>query len=312
MEDYCEKMNEEEEPFLASKRRLPNLLQKIRLRWARMVKLSAAHSRHKRFRLALCTRFHCKRTFKGKAVSSTNNLSFAFDDKNAYIKPRSHASCFPLPFGKKFHFRTPTWHKNAPRRHAHPICDDNDHLTHVFPWQNHPNCPHDDGIKLSFEHCNTRLQCLRFREQSDDDGLACRSSRKHEANYHSDHNGLKQHIWEWSRRMDKGLVKRMNKPLTSSSHSKGRIPRDVPKGYVGVYVGEEHRRFVVPVMYLNHPIFGELLNSMYDQYGLPQPGPLFIPCEVSEFESLHSQIKHLSEIKGSHKRLPKIKGFVHM
>ncbi|KAL4361847.1 hypothetical protein GQ457_04G000190 [Hibiscus cannabinus] len=36
---------------------------------------------------------------------------------------------------------------------------------------------------------------------------------------------------------------------------------NVPKGHVAVYVGEGSRkRFVIPISYLNHPLFQDLLN----------------------------------------------------
>ncbi|WZZ23838.1 hypothetical protein YC2023_007239 [Brassica napus] len=55
----------------------------------------------------------------------------------------------------------------------------------------------------------------------------------------------------------------------------------VPKGHVAVYVGErtEKTRFVVPISYLNHPLFREFLNRAEEEFGFHHPmGGLTIPC----------------------------------
>lgn len=75
------------------------------------------------------------------------------------------------------------------------------------------------------------------------------------------------------------------------------LPRDVPKGFLAVYVGPEHQRFVIPVFYLNHPLFEELLKGMEEEFGYHQNGALLIPCEVSDFELLRSRIGRKSSCK---------------
>ncbi|GJT67082.1 small auxin-up RNA [Tanacetum coccineum] len=56
--------------------------------------------------------------------------------------------------------------------------------------------------------------------------------------------------------------------------------RDVPKGYLAVYVGEDQRkRFVVPLSYLDQPLFQELLRRSEEDFGFNHPmGGLTIPC----------------------------------
>jgi SAUR family protein len=66
-------------------------------------------------------------------------------------------------------------------------------------------------------------------------------------------------------------------------------PKDVPKGSVAVYVGdgqEEQTRFVIPVLYFNHPLFLHLLEEAEHVYGFDNKGVLTIPCQVSDFEYL--------------------------
>lgn len=67
---------------------------------------------------------------------------------------------------------------------------------------------------------------------------------------------------------------------------------NVPKGCVAVYVGEtQKKRFVVPVTYLNHPSFQELLVRAEEEFGFVHPmGGLTIPCREDAFVDLTSRI----------------------
>ncbi|KAK9155586.1 hypothetical protein Sjap_003066 [Stephania japonica] len=66
----------------------------------------------------------------------------------------------------------------------------------------------------------------------------------------------------------------------------------VPKGQLAVYVGEtKKKRFVVPVFYLNHPSFQDLLSSAEEEFGFNHPmGGLTIPCKESSFINLTSRL----------------------
>ncbi|XWS55038.1 hypothetical protein CRYUN_Cryun10bG0140700 [Craigia yunnanensis] len=67
---------------------------------------------------------------------------------------------------------------------------------------------------------------------------------------------------------------------------------DVPKGHVAVYVGEAQKnRFVVPISYLNHPSFAELLNRAEEEFGFNHPmGGITIPYKEDAFINLTSQL----------------------
>lgn len=70
-------------------------------------------------------------------------------------------------------------------------------------------------------------------------------------------------------------------------------PVVVPKGHMAVYVGEsddDTQRYLVPVIYFNHPLFGELLKEAEKIYGFNHPGRIVIPCGVSEFEKVQMRI----------------------
>ncbi|XP_062074078.1 auxin-responsive protein SAUR36-like [Humulus lupulus] len=67
----------------------------------------------------------------------------------------------------------------------------------------------------------------------------------------------------------------------------------IPKGHLAVYVGEsqdETQRYLVPVIYFNHPLFGDLLKEAEKVHGFNHPGRITIPCGASEFEKVQMRI----------------------
>ena len=68
------------------------------------------------------------------------------------------------------------------------------------------------------------------------------------------------------------------------------LAKNVPKGYIAVYVGEEQKkRFVVPISYLNQPSFQELLSRAEEEFGFHHPmGGLTIPCREDIFINITS------------------------
>lgn len=71
---------------------------------------------------------------------------------------------------------------------------------------------------------------------------------------------------------------------------------DVPKGHFAIYVGEEEekkKRFVVPIHYLKHPLFQDLLSKAAEEFGFDHhmAGGLTIPCAEEDFIKLTSSLK---------------------
>ncbi|MQL97100.1 hypothetical protein Taro_029782 [Colocasia esculenta] len=79
-------------------------------------------------------------------------------------------------------------------------------------------------------------------------------------------------------------------------HSAGTRPSpviDVPKGHFAVYVGENRRRFVIPLSYLKDPSFQTLLQRVGEEIGFQHPmGGLTIPFTEDDFVTLAD---HLNE-----------------
>ncbi|EYU35302.1 hypothetical protein MIMGU_mgv1a020374mg, partial [Erythranthe guttata] len=67
---------------------------------------------------------------------------------------------------------------------------------------------------------------------------------------------------------------------------------EVPKGHLVVYVGEgDKKRFVIPLSYLNHPSFQDLLFQTEEEFGFHHPmGGITIPCSEDLFVDLTSRL----------------------
>ena len=80
----------------------------------------------------------------------------------------------------------------------------------------------------------------------------------------------------------------------SSSFLNRNCQRDVPKGHLAVYVGRQiqKKRFVVPITYLDQPLFQVLLRHSEEEFGFDHPmGGLTISCEEDEFVKLIALLK---------------------
>ncbi|XP_076908803.1 protein SMALL AUXIN UP-REGULATED RNA 12-like [Bidens hawaiensis] len=57
-------------------------------------------------------------------------------------------------------------------------------------------------------------------------------------------------------------------------------------GSLAVYVGSEHRRFVIPTRFLKLHVFVSLLNKAEEEFGFQTTGGLLLPCDVVTFKKL--------------------------
>jgi SAUR family protein len=108
----------------------------------------------------------------------------------------------------------------------------------------------------------------------------------------SDYASSSPRMLTWGR----SLARRMRLQLRRRGGAKDRLlepdaaaEATTPKGQVAVYVGSaepggESMRYVVPVVYFNHPLFGELLREAEEEFGFEHPGGITIPCAASRFE----------------------------
>eukprot|EP00257_Ricinus_communis_P021804 XP_015581365.1 auxin-induced protein 15A-like [Ricinus communis] len=62
---------------------------------------------------------------------------------------------------------------------------------------------------------------------------------------------------------------------------------DVAKGYFAVYVGDNQKRFLVPISHLKHSSFQDLLSQAEEEFGFHHPmGGLTIPSSEQVFTDL--------------------------
>uniref|UniRef100_A0A5B7B583 Putative auxin-induced protein X10A-like n=1 Tax=Davidia involucrata TaxID=16924 RepID=A0A5B7B583_DAVIN len=90
----------------------------------------------------------------------------------------------------------------------------------------------------------------------------------------------------WFSKSNSGYIRMGQDPIETK-------PTSVPKGHLAVYVGDQEdntHRFLVPVIYFNHPLFGDLLREAEKVYGFNHPGGIQIPCRISEFENIQMRI----------------------
>ncbi|KAK2407056.1 auxin-responsive protein SAUR32 [Trifolium repens] len=69
--------------------------------------------------------------------------------------------------------------------------------------------------------------------------------------------------------------------------------KGVPKGFLAVKVGlgEKQQRFVVPVLYFNHPLLIQLWKeSEEEECGFDPKGTITIHCHVEEFKRVYNLI----------------------
>ncbi|KAJ0077512.1 hypothetical protein Patl1_36607 [Pistacia atlantica] len=86
------------------------------------------------------------------------------------------------------------------------------------------------------------------------------------------------------------------KQILKKQSTPSRNQPEVPKGHIAVYVGElQMKRFVVPISYLNHPLFLDLLHRAEEEFGFNHPmGGLTIPCKEDAFIDLTSRLCYAS------------------
>ncbi|CAK9326507.1 unnamed protein product [Citrullus colocynthis] len=97
-------------------------------------------------------------------------------------------------------------------------------------------------------------------------------------------------------RLPSSLIPQAKQLLRRSSGN----PSAVPKGHVAVYVGEfQRKRFVIPISYLNHLSFQQLLSRAEEEFGFDHPeGGLTIPCgEDASFSVVDDDFCILTDVR---------------
>lgn len=115
-------------------------------------------------------------------------------------------------------------------------------------------------------------------------------------------------VVSWTRRLRTKAKAICSRAQFSGYFLAEKEPAAVPKGHLAVYVGggekgEDFTRVLVPVIYFNHPLFGELLREAEEKFGFNHPGGITLPCRISEFERVQTRI--IRECCGSTRMIPR-------
>ena len=80
------------------------------------------------------------------------------------------------------------------------------------------------------------------------------------------------------------------------------VIKDIPKGCLAIKVGQgkEQERIVIPVVYLNHPLFAHLLKEAEEEYGFAHQGTITFPCQVEEFRYVQALIDREKSLQYHH------------
>ncbi|KAK3205926.1 hypothetical protein Dsin_019972 [Dipteronia sinensis] len=72
--------------------------------------------------------------------------------------------------------------------------------------------------------------------------------------------------------------------------SSNQVPDDVKEGHLAVVAvdGDEPKRFIVPLKYLNHPMFLRLLEQAAEEYGFDREGAITVRCRPCVLERILS------------------------
>ncbi|XP_021291841.1 auxin-induced protein X15-like [Herrania umbratica] len=96
------------------------------------------------------------------------------------------------------------------------------------------------------------------------------------------------------RRIGRSKSKKYYRRLEEEGEVGKAAPLEAREGYVAMYVGEEAKRYEVPIKYLSLPTFKELLmQSQEDYLDAKIEGPILISCTIENFDQLLKNAKHL-------------------
>ncbi|TXG63439.1 hypothetical protein EZV62_010433 [Acer yangbiense] len=76
---------------------------------------------------------------------------------------------------------------------------------------------------------------------------------------------------------------------------------ELARGCVAIYVGQERKRYQVPLIYLSLPNFQQLINtSQGDVFDIKIVGPITLACPTHTFEHLLKIAKNTTQLQFDH------------
>lgn len=80
----------------------------------------------------------------------------------------------------------------------------------------------------------------------------------------------------------RGLRSTIYKPIPKTEEKNNLLPLPVPKGCLPIYVGEECKRYVVPLKYLTSPLLQALLYQSDEALEPKIDGPITLTCTTTQ------------------------------
>ncbi|CAI9297852.1 unnamed protein product [Lactuca saligna] len=99
-------------------------------------------------------------------------------------------------------------------------------------------------------------------------------------------------VWSGTESSQSEWLLRDDEKTTDVSSDHCSSPSSTPQtGFFTLYIGEERRRFVVPMSYLTHPLFKMMLEKSSEEFGFSQKNGLVVPCSVNAFQEVVSVVE---------------------
>lgn len=84
-------------------------------------------------------------------------------------------------------------------------------------------------------------------------------------------------------------------PLVEDENQNEEKPKIARKGYVAIYVGEEAKRYEVPIKFLSLQSFQQIISEFQDLDSQNRQGPIKLLCSTSSFDNFLMNARRMNK-----------------